>query len=371
MATKKAIADDKRAAKAQKNAEEFEKNLASMSPRNQEHFEKFIAAKNKPNVISPVAPVALSPEREQQLADWKKKEAADEAVLRDWGQRLSSTRKKVQKLNEQYRDLLYKFIQEAFAVYNEVVAHELADDFFAAVRGELLKQGIKVQSNTPDASLVIRLVFGVDASNKSVSEYGKVLTAAVARNIAVDTFSEWIKKETLTKVLADQRAVEADTETPKDRLDRARRVILRMLDIREAMPILRHATTAHNAEQLLGRHYGLCVAIGHASRRMERESFYADVNFSLIMPVSLDFEIYIVDKLSRYILSDLEAYESKIDKLADDVWANEVYERLVAASEEEIDANNEYWANRQQAQMYEDQQEFMQVIKNKNKKAIK
>jgi hypothetical protein len=367
MATKKDIADDKRTAKAQKRAEEFEKNLAAMSPRNKVQFEKVITAKNMTKVISQAAPVTLSPEREQQLADWKKKEAADEAVLRDWGQRLASTRKRVVKLNEQYRDLLYKFIQEAYAVYKEAAVHELADDFFAAVRGELLRQGIKVQSNTPDASLVIRLVFGVDASTKSVSEYGKVLTAAVARNIAVDTFAEWLKKETLTKVLADQRAVEAEAETPKDRLDRARRVILRMLDIREAVPIIRHSTTAHNAEQMLGRHYGLCLAIGHASRRMDRESFYADVNFSLIMPVSLDFEIYIVDKLSRYILRDLETYESKIDKLADDVWADEVYERLVAASEEEIDANNEYWANRQQAQMYEDQQEFMQVIKNKTK----
>ena len=367
MVTKKEIANDKRAAKVQKLAEDSEKNIAAMSPRNREHLEKFKAAKNKPKVISQAAPVLLSPEREQQLADWKQKEAADEAVLRDWGQRLSGTRKKVIKLNQQYRDLLYKFIQEAYAVYKEAAVHELADDFFAAVRGELLKQGVKFQSNTPDASLVIRLVFGVDASNKSVSEYGKVLTAAVARNIAVDAFSEWLKKETLTKVLADQRAVEAEAETPKTRLDRARRVILRTLDIREALPIIRHTTTAHNAEQMLGRHYGLCLAIGHASRRMDRESFYADVNFSLIMPVSLDFEIYIVDKLSRYILRDLETYESKIDKLADDVWADEVYERLVAASEEEIDANNEYWANRQQAQMYEDQQEFMQVIKNKTK----
>ena len=131
-----------------------------MSPRNKEHFEKFIAAKNKPKVISQAAPVALSPEREQQLADWKKKEDANDAVLRDWVKRLSSTRKKVVKLNEQYRDLLYKFIQEAYSVYKEAAAHELADNFFAGVRGELLRQGVKVQSNTPDASLVIRVVFG-------------------------------------------------------------------------------------------------------------------------------------------------------------------------------------------------------------------
>jgi hypothetical protein len=371
MATKKDIADDKRASKAVKRAEEFEKNLAAMSPRNKEHFEKFIAAKNKPKVISQVAPVALSPEREQQLADWKKKEAADDAVLRDWVTRLSSTRKKVVKLNEQYRDLLYKFIQEAYAVYKEAAAHELADNFFAGVRGELLRQGVKVQSNTPDASLVIRVVFGEDASNKSVSEYGKVLTAAVARNIAVDAFAEWLKKETLTKVLADQRAVEADAETPKTRLDRARRVILRMLEIREVKPIIRHTTTAHDAEQMLGRHYGLCVALGHASRRMDRESFYADVSLSVVLPVSLDFEIYIVDKLARYIINEVDLYEKKVEELSESVWADELYRQLVQAGDEEIVANNDYWANRQQAQLYEDQQEFLKMVKQKKSNSKK
>ena len=208
-------------------------------------------------------------------------------------------------------------------------------------------------------------MFGADASTKSVSEYGKVMHAAVTRNIKSDKFAEWLKKETLTKVLADQRAIEAETETPKDRLDRARRVILRLLDIREAKPIITYSTTAHAAEKHLGRHYGLCVAIGHASRRMDRESFYADVNLSIVVPASLDFEIYIVDKLARYIINNVEEYETQIDTLSESVWADELYERLIAAGDEEIDANNEYWANRQQAQMYEDQQEFARVVKQK------
>lgn len=165
------------------------------------------------------------------------------------------------------------------------------------------------------------------------------------------------------------------TETPKDRLDRARRVILRLLDIREAKPIISHSATAHAAEQMLGRHYGLCVAIGHASRRMDRRSFYADVNLSMVLPVNFDFEIYIVDKLARYIIKDVEQYESKINSLSESVWADELYERLVAAGDEEIDANNEYWANRQQAQLYEDQHEFARVVKQQKldskKKAVK
>jgi hypothetical protein len=96
---------------------------------------------------------------------------------------------------------------------------------------------------------------------------------------------------------------------------------------------------------------------------MDRENFYADVNLSMVLPVSLDFEIYIVDKLARYIVKDVEQYESKINSLSESVWADELYERLIAAGDEEIDANTEYWSNRQQAQMYEDQQEFTRVVK--------
>ena len=342
-----------------------------MGPRNLEHFENVTAEsnKNKINAVT-VKKFALSAEREQQLADWKQREAADKAVLMDWSQRLQKAHKQVSKLNRQYRDLLYGFLQEAYAVYKEAQAHDLADSLFANVRGALLKLGIKIQSNTPDASLIVRLVFGADASAKSVSEYGKVMQAAVDRGVKSDKFAEWLKHETLTKVLADQRAIEAETETPKDRLDRARRVILRLLDIREAKPIITHTTTAHAAERMLGRHYGLCVAIGHASRRMDRENFYADVNLSMVLPVSLDFEIYIVDKLARYIIKDVELYESKIDSLSESVWADELYERLIAAGDEELEANNEYSSNRQQAQLYEDQQEFLRMVAQRKKNKI-
>ena len=252
-------------------------------------------------------------------------------------------------------------------MYEEVRQHELAESFFASVRGALKKLDIKIQSNTPDSALIVRLVFGADASTKSVSEYSKVLEAAVTRGVKEDKFAEWLKKETLTKVVADQRAAVKELETPKDRLDRARRLILRLLDIRETKPIIKHSTTAHAAEQMLGKHYGLCVAIGHASRRTDRASFYADVNLSMVLPASLDFEIYIVDKLARYIIRDIEEYESKINSLEEHVWADDLYERLVAAGDEEIDANKEYWANRQQAALAEDQQEFVRLIKEKKK----
>lgn len=372
MATKKQPAEQlqgsKKAKVAVKLAKElqrkadFEKTKAAMSPQNRQRVETAIAAKNLPTSISKIA---LSPEREQQLAEMNQRDEADKVILRGWGARLSVTRNKVTKLNEQYRDLLYKFVQEAYEVYSEAVSHELADSFFSNVRGVLRKLDIPFQSNTPDASLVIRLIFGADASNKSVSEYGKVMEAALSRGVKTDKFAEWLKQETITKVLADQRAIENEIETPKERLDRARRLILRLLDIRDAVPLFNFETTAHEADKNIGRKYGLCVALGHANRRMDRESFYADINFSLVFPVSLDFEIYIVDKLARHVMPRLEEWEKKVDALTEEVWAEQLFENLIAACDEEVAKNNEYWANRQQAQMHEDQQEFARVVKQK------
>jgi len=369
--TKKAIADAKREARVAKQAADFEKSKAAMTPQNRQHFDKFMAAKNKPKSTAVAAPkVALSAEREQQLAEWKQSEEADKAILMDWGQRLADARNKITKLNDQYRDLLYKYLQEAYAVYKEAQAHELAESLFANVRGALKKLDIKIQTNTPDASLIVRLVFGANASTKSVSEYGKVLEAAVSRGVKSDMFAEWLKQETLTKVVAEQRAVIKEIETPKDRLDRARRLILRMMDIRDAVPMFTLNTTAHAAEQNLGRSYGLCLALGHANRKMDRESFFAEMRFSLVMPVSLNLEIYIVDKLARYVMPSLTRFERELEEELETVWADKMFENLVAACDAEVAKNNEYWANRQQAQLYEDQQEFLRMVeqKKKNKK---
>lgn len=376
MATKKQQAEQQqepkktkvteKLAKDLKRKSDFENAMSAMSPQNRQRVEAAIDAKNRPiSTAISAHKVTLSAEREQQLAEMNQRDEADKAMLMNWGQRLADTSHKISSVNKQYRDLLYSYVQEAYAIYSEASSHELAESFFANVRGALRTSNIPFQGNTPDASLVAKLVLGANASNKSVSEYGKVMQAALARGVKTDKFAEWLKQETITKVLADQRAVEQEIETPKDRLERARRLILRLIDIRDTAPMFSFATTAHTAEKKLGKHYGLCVALGHANRRMDRNSFYADINFSLVFPVSLDFEIYIVDKLARHVMPRLEDWEQKVTALTEEVWADQLFENLIAACDEEVAKNKEYWANRQQAQRYEDQQEFARVVKQK------
>jgi hypothetical protein len=102
---------------------------------------------------------------------------------------------------------------------------------------------------------------------------------------------------------------------------------------------------------------------------MDRESFYADLRFSLVIPVGIDFEIYIVDKLARHMMPRLDAWEKDLADLTEEVWADKLFDNLIAACDDEIEKNNEYWANRQQAQLYEDQQEFAKVVKQKKSDA--
>ena len=44
-----------------------------------------------------------------------------------------------------------------------------------------------------------------------------------------------------------------------------------------------------------------------------------------------------------------------------------MFENLVAACDAEVAKNNEYWANRQQAALAEDQYEFAKLVKERKK----
>jgi hypothetical protein len=143
-----------------------------------------------------------------------------------------------------------------------------------------------------------------------------------------------------------------------------------MLEIRETKPIIKFTTIEHTAErQLLGRELGLCVMLGYAYRKFGRgdDALDVDINLNFLFPPSLDFEIVIVDKLARYIIRDVEKYETDITDAEEQQWAEDVWERLVASCDAEVERNKEYWANRQQAQRAEDQYEFAKLVKEKKR----
>ena len=113
---------------------------------------------------------------------------------------------------------------------------------------------------------------------------------------------------------------------------------------------------------------GLWVAIGTARRRHDRESFYADINLNLMLPPSPDLEIYIVNYLAKPIVHEVEIWEQKINDFEEKIWADELWEKVVSAGYEESEKRRNWWANKQQASRFEDQGEFMDFVKSKQKK---
>lgn len=332
---------------------------------------KTAVSKSKvPNTAITPKPIQLNEDHEARVAEWRAQELAKEGFIAVWAKKLAITAKKVRDLNQQYNKILYKQLQDAYEVYDNVLRSEHCDDFFANLRGIMYTQGFKIQSNTTDSALIIRFIFGIDTQTKTVHDYSRALDGACYDSVDTDKFAEWLERKTITKVIEEQRAIKREIETPAERLDRARRVVLRMLEIRETKPIIKFTTIEHTAErQLLGGKFGLCVMLGYAYRKFGRgdDALDVDINLNFLLPPSLDFEIVIIDKLARYIIRDVEKYEVDITDAEEQQWAEDVWERLVASCDAEVHKNKEHWANRQQAALAEDQYEFAKLVKNRKR----
>jgi hypothetical protein len=318
-------------------------------------------------------PIKLNTEHEQRMAEWKAKEADRDSFVAVWAAKLHNTHKKVRDLNQQYQKILYKHLQDAYEVYDNVLRSEYCDDFFAQLRGFLYERGFKVQSNTTDSALIIRYVFGVDTATKTVHDYSRALDGARFDGVDTNEFAQWLERKTITKVIEEQRAIKKEVETPAERLDRARRVVLRMLEIRETKPIIKFTRIEHDAERMIGSNFGLCVMLGYAYRTFGRgdDGMNVDINLNILIPPSIDLEVTIIDKLARYIIHNVEKYEADIADAEEQQWAEDLWERLIASCNEEVERNKEYWANRQQAALAEDQNEFAKQVKERKKLKIR
>ena len=303
------------------------------------------------------------------LAVWKETETANDLVMKDWGSRLKTTKVTMGKLNKKYEEYLVGLLRDAYGVYSEVVKSDLADEFFSAVWNELRKEGIKVQSNTPNATLVIRYICGASISTKTVSNYAKVLEGADYNNIQLEKFVAWVQHKTMTSVIEDQRNISKNKETWAEKMARARAVIMRLIEVRETKPEHSWTTTAQHAEKQISEQ-NLWVGIGNAHRILDGgHNFNASMNLVMMLPLNIEMERHILNIYAKTIVDGIDEYEKKMNGLEEKLWADELWEQLVSAGHEESVKQDEYWSNRQQATLFESQQEFAKFVKEKKKGA--
>lgn len=86
---------------------------------------KTVVSKSKvANTAIAPKPIKLNEEHEARVAEWRAQELAKEGFITVWAKKLATTAKKVRDLEQQYHKILYKQLQDAYEVYDNVLRSE-------------------------------------------------------------------------------------------------------------------------------------------------------------------------------------------------------------------------------------------------------
>ena len=258
-------------------------------------------------------------------------------------------RSRIKKLHEKFRDVQYIILQDLYKVYIEIQSSPYAKELLDGFRGDLKNRGVRIQENTTDEGVLIRYIWGdVQITPANVFKYGCTLSEGRRNEIAIDNFSEWLKKITITQAVEDHKRLGDLAVNELTRMQRARIIVLRLMEALEVITKAKITMPYQQAQGYVHRDSNLVMMLGTATRRMDRENFYADINVTMYIPVSFELDIYIVNKFAKYIVNNLEKYEREISELEEKVWAADLYSFLIASEEESNKVSAVWWANRQQ-----------------------
>jgi hypothetical protein len=71
---------------------------------------------------------------------------------------------------------------------------------------------------------------------------------------------------------------------------------------------------------------------------MDRESFYADIHVTTILPPNIDIDVIVVDRMAKHIVNVVGEYEDKINKISEQAWGDDLEAYL---STEEAEASRQ------------------------------
>ena len=367
MAIKKANNKSKLPQKKQTHTTNAKSNLSKLKsnlpPDILERFEKIHKASEQMRKEREANPIILNDTSKQRLAEWENKMKLQEQQVNDWLKRIIAVRKKYNIAKEEFRKQRYQAISEAYSIFIEAENAENGDFLYAKIRELFKEHNVKVQSNTPDASLIIRFIFG-DIGTAQIFKYGSVLQVAKHSNIKIEDFTKWISEITITGAVQLSQLELQQAETYKERLARARIVIMKYLEIREVKPFATTTMLARHLQNYLSQNNSMCVMLGTGVRKFDRESDYADLHINAILPPNLELDELIVNRFAKYIVNKVDHFENEIREKEEKIWAEELQHRLQEAGEEEALKAHQLRADKQQAARFEDELDFQNFIYN-------
>ena len=347
MATKKQIKAPlkKPSAKQAKISAEAQKRLATVKAKATVTKLSKYKSKAIPKTKSTSTSIVLSPRYQQTYDKLEIKDSEFSKFEKLIAGELKRIRRGVKNLEQQYRDKIYEGLGEAYKVYQVVISSPYADDLLNNVRWALIDEGHKIQKNTNNAAMIIKYCWAdAELTNKKVYDYSTALQAGQLNNIETDYFVEWVKKISITQVIADYK--QKDEDSLDERMRRARLVILRWLETKERNSLAQIKMTAWEAERLISAGTNQVVMLGTALRRMDRESFYADIHITTILPPNIDIDVMVVDRMAKQIVDVVGRYEEQLKVMDEELWSKDLEAYLSAEEAEATRQTVEKWKSK-------------------------
>jgi hypothetical protein len=293
-------------------------------------------------------PIHLSPEALKKKQAFEKKEEELELFIKQHCQRLLVVRTDVKEHLKKYRESLYTSLSEIYSIYLDIEKSEHSDDFYASLRGYLYSKEIRIQSNSTDVSLVIRYVFGA-VKPKIVNDYGNALLEAQLQEISAVDFYEWIKSSSISNASQLYKQREKIGESREALVNRARILILRMMDVYESKPIASFEMPAWSAERRVHQGSDMVFMVGRGVRRFDRESHLADIRICFFIPPGIDFEHLVINRMAKHIYNAVHHWERELEKVEESVWAGDLYNYLSDKEAEAAEKSHVKWQERMAA----------------------
>ena len=295
--------------------------------------------------------IQLSPEALRRKAAIDKQESEVSDFIKKQSDKLKRIKTGVNKARVKYRDSLYVSLSGIYASYIDIENSEHSGNFYSTLRGYLLDQDIRIQSNSTEISLVIRYVYGATIKPKLVNDYGNALLEACLQEIPAKDFLEWLKRTSISKASKLYQERSKVGLSREALINRARILILRMMDVFEAKPVAAFEMPAWKAEKTVHAGSDLVFLVGRGVRRFDRGSHIADIRVCFFIPPGIDFEHMVINRLAKHIYNGVLDWEEELEKVEEHVWAGDLYNYLSDKEAQAAEKSHLQWQERMAASM--------------------
>lgn len=297
---------------------------------------------------------------------------------------LEKLRERIQVEESRQRVKLAEALRDIYGIYDVIEASSEPYNFYGVLKSYLsVTKPNRSWTTTPDENLLPWIIFP-DRHKKVISEYGTVLSYAREVKVAKKDFVKWYTTTTQTKIL--EKARTSATADHRDKLRRARIVLLRLFDIREEWPLGHFDYPEYLAERQVHLPNDLIFVICRGVRKFNRDVQFdpdqpqrtrvpmAEVRALHFIPPTVDVINDMIDRIARFMVPRIEEIEAEINAKTERVWAHDLTGYLMERELGSAYKSADKWADRMQAASADDQFAFererkkIQKLRNKARK---